>query len=128
MWANAQKTYRCGNSYSQTPCTDGKTVDVTDSRTADQQKQAAAANASRMSEVSSLEKTRLAREKQELAARKVPAAVISPSATPSGLPAPNDKALAKRRKKTLSGFTAPTPTKKKAKQSTGAKKTAADKS
>lgn len=27
-WANAQKVYRCGNTYSQTPCVGGKTIDA----------------------------------------------------------------------------------------------------
>ena len=34
----AQTVYRCGSSYSQTPCPGGSTVDATDSRTPEQRK------------------------------------------------------------------------------------------
>ncbi len=38
--ANAQTTYKCGNSYSQTPCDAGKVIDTQDQRTAAQKEQA----------------------------------------------------------------------------------------
>lgn len=115
-WANAQKAFRCGNTYSQTPCADGKTVDITDTRTAAQQKQAAAATSNRVEAVGALEKARVARERRELTARKTPAAVIAPAAGPFGVPAKNDKALAKRRKKAASDLAAAAPAKTKVKQ------------
>ncbi len=34
----AQTVYRCGSSYSQTPCPEGKTVEANDSRTPEQRK------------------------------------------------------------------------------------------
>ena len=125
-WANAQTLYRCGNTYSQTPCDNGKTIDVTDSRTAAQQKQAAAATSNRVAEAGVLEKERLAREKRVLTTKKGPAAVIAPAAGPSGVPAPTDKALAKRRKKAASDLAANAPTQKNVKQRSKAKKTTAD--
>ena len=125
-WANSQTLYRCGNTYSQTPCDNGKTIDVTDSRTAAQQKQAAAATSNRVAQAGVLEKERLAREKRVLTTKKGPAAVIAPAAGPSGVPAPTDKALAKRRKKAASDFAAKTPTQTNVKQRSKAKKTTAD--
>ena len=38
--AQAQTTYKCGNSYSQTPCDAGKVIDTQDQRTAAQKEQA----------------------------------------------------------------------------------------
>ena len=125
-WASAQNVYRCGNTYSQTPCDNGKTIDVTDSRTAAQQKQAAAATSNRVAQAGVLEKERLAREKRVLTTKKGPAAVIAPAAGPSGVPAPTDKALAKRRKKAASDLAANAPTQKNVKQRSKAKKTTAD--
>ena len=125
-WANAQTLYRCGNTYSQTPCDNGKTIDVTDSRTAAQQKQAAAATSNRVAQAGVLEKERLAREKRVLTTKKGPAAVIAPAAGPSGVPAPTDKALAKRRKKAASDLATNAPTQKNVKQRSKAKKTTAD--
>ena len=124
-WANAQNLYRCGNTYSQTPCDNGKTIDVTDSRTAAQQKQAATATSNRVAEAGALEKERMAREKRVLVTKKAPAAVIGPAAGPSGVPAPNDKALAKRRKKAASDFAGKAPASKRVKQPSKVKKTAA---
>lgn len=120
-WANAQKAYRCGNSYSQTPCADGKSLDLTDNRTAAQQKQAVAATANRAEEVAVLEKARLARERQELAAKKIPAGVIAPAVAPAGVAVKSDKVRAKQRKKAASEFAAPKATSKKVKRSSKAK-------
>ena len=41
--AGAQETYKCGNSYSQTPCPGGQKVDADDARSAEQQAQTRAA-------------------------------------------------------------------------------------
>lgn len=123
-WANAQKAYRCGNSYSQTPCADGKALDLMDNRTAAQQKQAAAANSNRAEDVAALEKARIAREKRELTAKKAPAAVIAPAAAPPGAPAKSDKARAKLRKKAAADLAATESPKKKVKQKSKTAKTA----
>ena len=119
-WANAQNAYRCGYSYSQTPCADGKTLDLSDNRTLAQKNQATAAAANRVEEVAALEKARLAREKRELTAKKTPAGVIAPAAAPVGIPAGGDKSRAKLRKKAASEFGAPKSAKKKVKQSSKA--------
>ena len=115
-WANAQNAYRCGNSYSQTPCADGKTLDLSDNRTLAQKNQATAAAANRSEEVAALQKARLAREKRELTAKKTPAGVIAPAAAPAGVSVPSDKSNAKRRKKAAAEFAAPKAAKGTAKQ------------
>ena len=127
-WANAQKVYRCGNSYSQTPCADGKALDLADNRTAAQQKQAAAATSNRVEEVAALEKARVAQEKRELTAKKVPAAVIAPAVGPVGVPAKSDKARAKLRKKAASDLAASASAKNKVKLPSKAAKTPGSKS
>ncbi len=63
----AQTVYRCGSSYSQTPCPGGSAVDATDSRTPEQRKAHAASVQQEKRTGDALEKTRL---KEEAAARK----------------------------------------------------------
>ncbi len=63
----AQTVYRCGNSYSQTPCPGGSAVDATDSRTPEQRKAHEASVRQEKRAGDSLEKSRL---KEEAAARK----------------------------------------------------------
>ncbi|MEK9803190.1 MAG: hypothetical protein VW475_07305 [Curvibacter sp.] len=65
--AQAQTVYRCGNSYSQTPCPGGSTVDATDSRTPEQRKAHEASVRQEKRAGDALEKNRL---KEESAARK----------------------------------------------------------
>lgn len=64
---SAQTVYRCGSSYSQTPCPGGGAVDATDSRTPEQRKahEASVKHEKRAGET--LEKTRL---KEEVAAQR----------------------------------------------------------
>lgn len=75
-------TYKCGNTYSQTPCTDGKTVNVDDSRTPLQKTQADA-DAARTGRIADkLEKERLQREAAGKATVMAPkAATTSANAT-----------------------------------------------
>ena len=124
-WASAQNTYRCGNTYSQTPCPNGKTLDVTDSRTADQKKQTDAATANSAKAGDNLEKARLAQEKRDLAANKVRPVVIAPVAAPKVAAEPQPRTHAKRKKKTSPYFTAQAPREKKEKKPAKAKKAAA---
>ena len=124
-WASAQNTYRCGNTYSQTPCPNGKTLDVTDSRTADQKKQTDAATANSAKAGDNLEKARLAQEKRDLAANKARPVVIAPVAAPKVAAEPQPRTHAKRKKKTSPYFTAQAPREKKEKKPANAKKTAA---
>lgn len=63
----AQTVYRCGNSYSQTPCPGGDAIDATDSRTPEQRKAHEASVKHEKRTGDTLEKTRL---KEEAATRK----------------------------------------------------------
>lgn len=64
---SAQTVYRCGSSYSQTPCPGGGTVDATDSRSAEQRKAHEASVKHEKRAGDTLEKTRL---KEEAAAQR----------------------------------------------------------
>jgi hypothetical protein len=69
--AMAQTTvYRCGNSYSQTPCPQGQTLQVDDSRDAAQRQQAQANTQRQAQQAQGLEKQRV---KQEQAMAKATA-------------------------------------------------------
>ena len=125
-WASAQNVYRCGNTYSQTPCPSGKSLDVTDSRTADQKKQTDAAAASSAKAGDNMEKTRLAQEQRDLAANKARPVVIAPAA-PKVAAEPQPRTHAKRKKKTSPYFTAQAPREKKEKKPAKAKKAASGK-
>lgn len=63
----AETVYRCGNSYSQTPCPGGNAIDTTDSRTPEQRKAHEASVKQEKRTGDALEKTRL---KEEAATRK----------------------------------------------------------
>jgi len=65
--AQAQKIYRCGNSYSQVPCPGGSTVEADDSRTAAQRKQHETSVQNERRTADAMEKDRL---KQEAAAAR----------------------------------------------------------
>ena len=68
--ASAQKTFKCGNVYSETPCAGGVAIDTQDTRTKEQKTQADAATTRTADAAAALEKERLAREKKEEAANK----------------------------------------------------------
>ena len=61
--ASAQTVFRCGNTYSQTPCPGAIALDVTDSRTAEQKAQTDAAARQTASSASKMERERLSQEK-----------------------------------------------------------------
>ena len=65
----AQTVYRCGNSYSQTPCPNAVALDVADPRTPAQRDEAAAAAARDAQTANALESSRLAEEARLEAAR-----------------------------------------------------------
>lgn len=79
----AQNIYKCGNSYSQTPCADASPLHIDDTRTAAQKQQTDTATGVNAKLAQSLEKARLAQEK--LAAAQPPAApkVTAATAVPS---------------------------------------------
>ncbi len=62
--AMGQKVYRCGNTYSQQPCTDGVQLDVQDARTPAQKAESQAAVRREASTANAMEKARLQEEAQ----------------------------------------------------------------
>jgi len=60
---HAQPIYRCGNTYSQTPCADAVVVSADDSRTAAQKAQTDAATAQATRQAAQMERERLAIER-----------------------------------------------------------------
>lgn len=64
---SAQTVYRCGSSYSQTPCPGGNAVDATDSRSPEQRKAHDASVQHEKRAGNTLEKTR---QKEEAAAQR----------------------------------------------------------
>ena len=89
------QTYRCGNSYSATPCPDGTAIDSSDPRTTAQQKAAIASTQRQQAQASALEKDRL---KKEAAAQKETKQAQQPTSTTSKAPATNE-ALPKQQQK-----------------------------
>jgi hypothetical protein len=92
--ANAQNVYRCGDSYSQSPCAGGVAVDASDSRSRAQQAQAAADTARARQAANALEKDRLKQEAAaERADRQAPQADAgkAPAATHDTKPAHTSK-------------------------------------
>ena len=72
-WAGAQNIYKCGSVYSQAPCPGGTVVQTDDPRSAEQQRQTAAAAQRDAKAAAALEKDRL---KQE--AQRAPAYIPAP--------------------------------------------------
>lgn len=66
--ATAQNTYKCGNTYSQAPCPGGVVIDVADTRSASQKKQADMIIARDAQTADTMEAARLKQEKIDLAA------------------------------------------------------------
>ncbi len=65
---NAQTTYRCGNSYSQMPCTGAVVINASDVRSSAQKKQTDEATAQDAKTADSMERARLQKEQQDLSA------------------------------------------------------------
>lgn len=80
--ALGQQVYRCGNTYSQSPCPGAAPVDVTDTRTSAQKAQTDAAAVQSAKLADQLEKERLAREKAS-----APKATAAPPKKQAALPA-----------------------------------------
>jgi hypothetical protein len=116
MWtgAKAQKVYRCGQNYSQTPCAGAEQVDTTDTRTPAQQKQTSQAAARDARAANALEKARLSQEKADLAANARPSTPAALAATPAATPASFASGRKKADKKEPEFFTAKVPEDKKA--------------
>ena len=85
----AQNVYRCGSSYSQTPCPGSTPVDVADERSKTQKAQADAASRRDQQAAEAMEKNRLQQEDRQarMAGAKsgAPGAASAPSGDPSQL-------------------------------------------
>ncbi len=66
--AKAENIYKCGNSYSMTPCPGGVLVDTADQRTSEQKAQADLASSRDAQTAADLEKRRLQQEAKAIAA------------------------------------------------------------
>lgn len=83
MAASAQVTYRCGNSYSQSPCPDAVIVDTRDARTNAQKAQTDVATQRDVRVANALEKARLLQESKDRAANAASKPASPASATRS---------------------------------------------
>lgn len=126
-FSHGQTIYRCGNSYSQSPCPGAASLDVADTRTAAQKAEADAATAAAARSAAIMEKERLARE------RGVPARTTEKVANhqAKGESAPPGGKGTKKTKPPAPYFIAAVPTEKpkekaqKAKEKAGSKTAAA---
>lgn len=108
LWlpAQAQNVYRCGESYSNTPCPGAKVVPTDDARSPDQKAQTDSATRRDARSAQVLERERL---KQE--GNPAPATILAPlPASEPALPA-TDRTLSKARLKKPELFTAVSPRK-----------------
>ena len=95
--ASSQTIYRCGAAYSQQPCPDATTLDVSDPRTPAQKAQTDAATAGAAKMAAQMEKDRLQREKSLLAkSPKKPAPRVKLATTGSSTAAPKTRAKKKK--------------------------------
>lgn len=118
--AGAQQIYRCGDSYSQTPCPDGIVIDATDGRTKAQKTQADLATERAERTAAAMEKARLQQEKAASAthAPKIKAKASAPASKDR-----NSQAKKKNKKKESEYFTVQTPGKKASKKNTAKQET-----
>ena len=107
--AIAQKTYKCGNTYSQLPCPDGVVVNTDDQRTSAQKMQADLATRRDAKAADAMEKARLSQEKRDLAANMPPSKTSQPAASKKTVA----KQITKKKKKAPEYFTAQVPGAKK---------------
>lgn len=89
--ARGQIVYRCGNSYSQIPCPGGQTVQVDDTRDAQQKRQTDEAVRQDAKQAQLLEKKRLAQEKAAL--KPAPVTLPSTDTTSPMTPSASDVAV-----------------------------------
>ena len=106
--ALGQTIYRCGNSYSQSPCPGATSLDVSDGRSAAQKSEADAATTAAARAATAMEKERLARERTA-PVKKVETSHARGAAGP-GTPA--EKKAAKKAKPDAPYFVAATPREK----------------
>jgi hypothetical protein len=92
----AQVAYKCGNSYSQTPCPDAVVINTNDQRTSAQKLQTDQAIQRDARVADSMEKTRLQQEAKDLAANTAAPKSSSPASASKGK---TDTMKLKKRKK-----------------------------
>jgi hypothetical protein len=109
--AGAQQIYRCGDSYSQTPCPDGVVIDATDGRTKAQKTQTDLAT-------ERAERTAVAMEKARLQQGKATVAHAPKVKAKASAPASKNRNSQAKKKKESEYFTVQIPGKKAAKKST----------
>lgn len=90
--ATAQNVYRCGNSYSQTPCPDAVVVDVEDTRSTSQKKDSDTRVRHDAATADALEKKRLQEEAQALAGDNKPPAHAKKDTRTRNAPPPTSAA------------------------------------
>jgi hypothetical protein len=112
--AHAQATYRCGSTYSATPCPGGAPVATQDERSAAQAKQAAAAAKRDAKLAERMEKERVAQEKAVAGPSKLVVGVAKPAAQPAS--AKKAKGKAKKDEPEMITATGPKPAASKAKK------------
>ena len=110
--ATAQKTYKCGDAYSQLPCPGGVILDAADQRTSAQKMQSDLATGRDTRIASAMEKARLQQEKIDLTANTPP---VKQETTGTAASMPTTQAK-KKKKKTPDYFTAQVPGQKKKKK------------
>ena len=118
--AEAQNAYRCGNSYSQTPCPGGVPVDADDSRSKAQKTQSESAIKRDVRTADSMEKIRLRQEEaQKRAVQKAADKPSDKTASTQDKQAAPGKATHSTKKKARESeyFTAASPGSKKKKKS-----------
>ena len=111
--ATAQKTYKCGDSYSQTPCPGAAQIETADPRTSAQKKQTDTAASRDAKSAETLQKTRLQQEAKDLAANSSAATLAAPAPEAANGARPSQL---KKNKKTPEFFTAQAPGEKKKKK------------
>ena len=105
--ATAQTAYKCGNTYSQSPCPGGVAVDASDARSSAQKKQTDLATAQGAKAADALAKDRIAQEKRDMAKSANSNTVIGQKdAEPAPAEAQNNAAKKKKKKPAPEYFTA----------------------
>jgi hypothetical protein len=92
--ATAAPIYRCGSTYSQTPCPGGSVVESTDTRSAAQRAEARRIADNERKAAEEMERQRKQREKEEAEKNRAqPPAPAAPASGPSVVSAPEDQRL-----------------------------------
>lgn len=102
--AAAQTAYKCGSSYSQTPCDGGVAIDTSDPRSGEQKKQADLATQRDMRTADAMEQSRIEREQMDLAANTPVLPPASAAGAGERQTSPVKKTKKKKNKKSGTGL------------------------